>query len=429
MPRDGLLLFDRVDAPPGSHARSAATRIRDNSRVLFVSNGRGEDEIACRVAARLRMRADASLSIEGWPMVGDGDAYQAAAIAFNRTRSLLPGEGFGTLSLGSFVRDLRAGWLRVHAQQIREAARLRERFDLIVAVGDIVPLAVATIARTPFISIGCAKSVYYGPRFGFNTVERWMLKHGEAVCFTRDARTGRMLRKAGVRARYVGNPVMDHLEPTGQPIPWRDGESVVACFPGSRGDREHNAVSILRLVALGANIWERHGAVHLAFAVPRVFELERFQAAIAQDLRARAWQTLASGTSSLLLGLGRLRASFSYAALGDVLHKARVAIGLGGTVNEQAIGCGVPCVTFATSGPQGRAYLRMKMPYFGDAALEVAPEATPLANAVLRILTDDVLHARMRRAGAERMGIPGATDAIVDSILRKLAGAEEVDTR
>ncbi len=236
-----------------------------------------------------------------------------------------------------------------------------------------------------------------------------------------------MMRKAGVHARYVGNPVMDDLAPRGLEIPWRAAASVVACFPGSRSDRERNAVTILRLVALASDQWHRMGVLHLAFALPRRFELERFRSCLENDPAASAWQFTSTGGTSLTLQLGDLHASFTHGALGDVLHRARVAIALGGTVNEQAIGCGVPCVTFATSGPQGRAYLRMKMPYFGESVMEVPPSPTPLANAVGRLLHDDVLHARMRRAGAERMGRPdgGATDSIVDAILQRLEGDEQ----
>jgi hypothetical protein len=39
---------------------------------------------------------------------------------------------------------------------------------------------------------------------------------------------------------------------------------------------------------------------------------------------------------------------------------------------------------------------------------------------VRRILRDDLLHARMQRAGRERMGVPGASRAIADDLVRTL---------
>jgi uncharacterized protein (TIGR03492 family) len=387
--------------------------------LLVISNGHGEDTIGMAVVDAVRTRVGEALAVHAWPMVGDGAAYRTAGVTCIADGLRLPSEGFGTLSVRALVRDLRAGWLGGHIRQVQFARTLRGRYAAVLAVGDIVPMLAAKAAATPFAFVGCAKSTYYGRAGAYSRLERWLLRRSAVACYPRDRPTTDALVRHGVAARYLGNPMMDGVAPTGVAPKWRAGEVVVAVLPGSRSDREANALHVLRLIAEAHATYASVGPVHFAFvvtpafALPAVMEQASRQAAL-DDTR---WRPLPEGDG---LRLGALRASFSVAAFGDVVPRARVAIALAGTANEQAVGVGTPIVTFATAGPQGEAYLRMKMPWFGASAMQVAPEAAALAGAVRRILRDDLLHARMQRAGRERMGVPGASRAIADDLVRTL---------
>lgn len=399
-------------AHPRARARHAGT-------LLVLSNGHGEDTVAMSVVAALRDMAGAALAIDAWPLVGEGAAYRRGGVTCIADGLQLPSEGFGTLSLRALARDLRAGWLGGHLRQMQFARRLRGRYPAALAVGDVVPMLAARAAGLPFAFVGCAKSMYHGRTGRYTGLERWLLRRNALACYPRDQPTTDALLRQGVAARYVGNPMMDQVAPARSGPRWRPGEVVVAVLPGSRRDRERNAVRTLQLIAGARDTYASLGAVHFAFVVTAEFDRTAVLAAVSGEAgtNAGAWRATRAGDG---LELGAVRASFSHGAFGDVVPRARVAIALAGTANEQAVGVGTPVVTFATDGAQGDAYLRMKMPWFGESAVRVAGRPADVADAVCRIVRDDVLHARMQRAGRERMGRPGASRAIAADLLATL---------
>ncbi|MEO7967019.1 MAG: lipid-A-disaccharide synthase-related protein [Gemmatimonadaceae bacterium] len=400
--------------PPTAREQSAL-------RLLFLSNGHGEDAIAASLARAIHARSVLPLQIEGWPMVGVGNAYMRGGIPVRGPRNTLPSEGFGTLSLIAFVRDLRAGWLRVHWRQLRAAMALQGQCDFAVAVGDVVPLAAASLSGAPFVLVGCAKSAYYGGGSGYTWMERQLMRRA-LTSYPRDLRTSEALTNYGVPTTFFGNPMMDSIASAtaeGE-VDWRDDEIVVACLPGSRSDHEANVVEILSLLAVERQRLALHRLTHFAFALPPHFDLARLRALMADSSGTQLWRWN-DNTAATELRCDQLRSTLATGAFSDILSRARVAIGLGGTANEQAVGSSVPVVTFATAGVQGASYLRMKMPYFGASAIQVERSPGALADALLRIVGDDKLHARMAAAGRERMGAPGATDAIASDIARHLA--------
>src|SRR3990167_5932873 len=81
------------------------------ARLLVVSNGNGEDDIACKVIDALRASGRGP-KIEAWPMVGLGPAYAARGIPVVGVQNTLPSEGFGTLS--EAVRPRSEGGLHRH---------------------------------------------------------------------------------------------------------------------------------------------------------------------------------------------------------------------------------------------------------------------------------------------------------------------------
>ena len=415
-------------APRASAWEGAGPSDPSAVRLLVLSNGQGEDAIGSALAGAVAAHAPFPLRIAGWPMVGRGAAYLRRGIPVIGPPNLLPSEGFGTLSARAFGRDLRAGWLPVHWRQLRGAIALRGAFDFAIAVGDIVPLAAARASRLPFAFVGCAKSAYYAGGTGYTALERRFMRQAVA-CYPRDARTAQALARRGVRTRDLGNPMMDGWGDVGRAIDLRDGEGVVACLPGSRGDRELNAATILGMIVHERARFASAGLAHFAFALPPDFDRQRLHALLAASSGATvAWESDMTGAHDepATLRCGALRATLAYNALGAVLARARVAIGLAGTANEQAVGAGVPVVTFATEGVQGDSYLQMKMPFFGESAMRVARDPAAVADAVLRVAGDDELHARMVAAGRERMGAPGATAAIAADIvlhLRRTGGA------
>jgi uncharacterized protein (TIGR03492 family) len=388
--------------------------------LLFASNGHGEDVIAGRVLDRLRARRP-QLSVEAWPMVGHGAAYAERGIAAVGARNLLPSAGFATLDPALMARDLKAGWIGTYWRQAADARRMRGRYRMMVAVGDIVPIGAGVLARTPFVFIGCAKSAYYGPRHGYTVLEKRLLRRRCIEAYPRDALTAAELARAGVACRYLGNPMMDGLEGTGDRLGIGEGETVIGLLAGTRADAETNMLDLIAAAGAAPRHIPDPARLRFVFAARPEFDPQAFAA----DRRPAGWRVAFAGArdgEGVVLRLEHpagMQALVAKGRFADVLRLSRVVVGMAGTANEQAIGLGIPLVAVPSSGVQGERYVRMKMEYFGEAALLAPREPDAIAGAVAGLLADPARCARMAAAGRERMGQPGGSDAIAAAILER----------
>jgi len=386
-------------------------------RLLAVSNGHGEDDIAIKILDALAPLAP-DLQIEAWPMVGDGARYRARNIPVSGPANTLPGEGFGTLSLAAFLRDLRHGFIATHWRQYRHARALAGRFDLLLGVGDVVPLAVARLSRTPMAFVACAKSAYYAAPDGHTWLERHLMRRHCAAVFARDALTAQGFAATGVPACHNGNPMMDGLGPDTALWPGTPGETALLMLPGSRADAADNARLLLEAAARISGAHPAPAELRFLFALPPSLPPQSLA-------DAPGWQVTASPAPFLRLSHpGGARAELAQGSFGPMARAVQraggLAVGLAGTANEQAIGLGLPLITLPGAGNQGAAYVRMKMRFFGPAAQEVAHDPDEVAQAALGLLADPGRRARMGAAGRARMGGPGASAAIAARLVELL---------
>ncbi|MEM9707411.1 MAG: lipid-A-disaccharide synthase-related protein [Pseudomonadota bacterium] len=369
--------------------------------LLIVSNGQGEDEIAGLLLDRLAPGPERRAKIAAWAQVGDGARYDARGIARIGPPNILPSEGFGTVSLPAFLRDLRAGFVATYLRQARFALSLRGRRALVLAIGDIVPLAAGILSGLRTVFLSSAKSAFYGGYDGHNGFERTLMARAERV-YTRDEKTALRLGKRGVKAAFVGNPMMDGLEGAEDPGFRRPGILNVACLPGSRADAPANGRLLLAGLAVAGPGFQG------LFALPPGFETEHFLTAPgpgwtpSDDPAGAGALTHKDGARALLVEH----------RFGTVLRSADLALGMAGTANEQATGLGLPLVAVPGSGNQNAAYAAMKARYFGQAAMTVAPQAQTIAQALQALVGDPARQATMAEAGRALMGPPGATAAI-----------------
>ncbi len=384
-------------------------------RLLAISNGHGEDDIAVKVLAALAPMVP-GLEISAWPMVGAGAAYRALGVPITGPGNHLPGEGFGTLGLGLFLRDLRHGFIGTHWRQFRHARALRGCHDLLLGVGDVIPLLAGTLSQTPMAFVACAKSAYYGPPDGHTALERRLMRRNCIAVFPRDALSARGLAAKGVSCCYLGNPMMDGLGPADDIWPLQPDQTGVLMLAGSRRDAPENMALLLA------------AAAGLAENAPSPARL-RFLFALHPSLSGAAlssqpgWEPVGdTGQAVILRHATGAEAVLATGRIGAMARAARLAVGLAGTANEQAIGLGLPLITLPGAGNQGEAYVRMKAAFFGPAAIAVSRDACALADAMRALLDDPERQARMAQAGRERMGDPGASEAIAARIAARLTG-------
>ena len=221
-------------------------------KLLCISNGHGEDVIALRILKPLRQmqpdfapdfapHLESHLELSALPIAGTGEAYRAADVPIVGPVQAMPSGGFLNRSLKELARDMRQGLLSLTRSQITAIKAWAKTGDIVLAVGDIVPLLFAYLSGRPYIFVGTAKSEYWlrdergklpitqafpaslcAQLEGWSGSvylpwERWLMSRDRALAlFVRDNLTAHQLQTLGIAAQCAGNPMMDGLTSTGQ---------------------------------------------------------------------------------------------------------------------------------------------------------------------------------------------------------------------
>jgi uncharacterized protein (TIGR03492 family) len=114
---------------------------------------------------------------------------------------------------------------------------------------------------------------------------------------------------------------------------------------------------------------------------------------------------------------GRVTVHLSTRSLGAVIAASDVVVGQAGTANLQAIGMGKPVVSFHAEGSTERRKGRNEA-LAGDARIFTPREPDAMASAISKLLADPEERARRGAIGKERMGPPGAIQAIIDELTK-----------
>ena len=215
-------------------------------KILFISNGHGEDIVAARIIKDLKMKG---LCIDVMPVVGAGAAFDGLKVNIIGPRKPLPGGGFGLRNFSYFIRDIFSGLLGKIREQVRVLDDNKWGYALVIGVGDIVPIVYSMITGCKFIVIGVNKSAYYKKlAFNYTWLEKYLLKKYCMMTFTRDKMTEEALQRSGVESKYAGNPMMD-LVKSGSRVKSsgvRKGK-VIGFLPGTRDDAFKNIEDFYRI--------------------------------------------------------------------------------------------------------------------------------------------------------------------------------------
>ncbi len=374
-------------------------------RILFVSNGVGEDLIASRIIASLPA---GEITITAYPLAGLG-AYPAAIPLLDPRREL-PSGGFslrtGLRGLGA---DLASGMIRLWLAQRRTLAAQRGQIEFAVAVGDVYCLRMARLAAPRAALVATADSVRIRP---YGRLERRVLRRHARRTFVRDPETAAALAAAGLPATSAGNVMMDLMECTGETFGLPADAPVVTLLPGSRRDAPENAALLAR------------AASTIAGEVPRVrFLLTVAPTVSGAPMRARLRtldQAVMISDEDVRIAGAHLRLTALFA---DAAARAQVVIGMAGTASEQAAGLGKPVIAFPGPGPQfGPEFLAAQHRLLGDAIVPVR-DWREAADAVVRLLHNPAECERRGAIGRERMGPPGGAQRIAQAVLGMIQNA------
>ena len=389
-------------------------------RILLISNGHGEDLNGGLIADGLRQCAP-GVELAALPIVGAGSAYGRRGIPLLFQGRSLPSGGMVYQGL-NFWRDLAAGWLQQTFAQLWITWRQGRSFDLVVSIGDHVPLLFSLLTGRPTVVFLVSTSSFYEGRLRLSALTRWCCGRGRVrVVLTRDAFTADDLQAQGLaKARFRGYPIMDLPAPDPALVARQPGSRTLALVPGSRfPEALHNLILMLRLCGhLGRRIADGRWRFLVATVEsPHWRELEPLAAAAGWELsdgmlRSAEW----SLEVRLLPG-----------ALPSILAASDLVVGMAGTAVEQAVGYGLPVVQLVGRGPQfSYAFAESQMRLLGPTVHTVgrrpaeAGELEEAAGLILSLLADDALRARCAEAARERVGGPGGSRRIAETVLSVL---------
>lgn len=392
-------------------------------RILLISNGHGEDLNGGLIADGLR-QCSPRLELAALPIVGAGSAYGRRGLPLLYQGRTLPSGGMVYQGFNLW-KDLAAGWLQQSLAQLWTAWRRGRHYDLVVSIGDHVPLIFALLTGRPTVVFLVSTSSFYEGRLRLSALTRWCCRRRRVrVVLTRDAFSARDLQAQGLtKALFRGYPIMDMPAPDPGQVARQEGTRTLALVPGSRfPEALHNLVLMLRLCSqlgglAGDGRWRFLVAV---VESPHWRELAPLAASF-------GWQ-LDPADGVLRSAADPLEVRLLPGALASILAASDLVVGMAGTAVEQAVGFGRPVVQLVGRGPQfSYAFAESQMRLLGPTVHTVGRrpaergELQVAADLILRLLADADLPARCAEAAVERVGPPGGSRRIAETVLETLA--------
>ncbi|MBV8689155.1 MAG: hypothetical protein JOZ59_03505 [Candidatus Eremiobacteraeota bacterium] len=371
-------------------------------RVLFVTNGHGEQAIAARIAKELG--AIGGVAIDHLSLVGD-DVATTELLRPVGPRRRMPSGGLVAMgNVRNLLRDVRAGLIAHTIAQLRFLRSQKCRYDLALAVGDTFAYVMARRARarkTAFV--GTAKSVYvarYGP------AEVRILRSADAV-FVRDGAKAEDLAKRGADASAPGNVIVDLFDDDTRPNGALQGRTL-AIFPGSRESAYDDAAFACAIVG---QLLAKMPDIEASLSIAPGLDALRF----AQVFRADGWDVSGPEDSSIPFVLradGRRVITAWSGSPAAMLRSAQIVLGQAGTVNEAAAARGIPVVAFERRARSTQWYRRRQSGLLNGALVVLHGSAQSVATELAALFFDERRRDAMAAIGRRRMGPPGGARAI-----------------
>jgi len=413
------------------------------SRVLLLSNGHGEDLSGALVA---RVLLKEGVSVAALPLVGHGHAYRQAGVpVLGSTRAFSTG-GLGYTSLTGRLTELIQGQVLYMLGKAWQLWRHRSRFDLVVAVGDVVPLVGAWLTGCPTAMYLVAYSSHYEGRLRLPWPAGPLLRQARCLrVWSRDALTASDLsEQLGRPVTFLGNPFLDPvaLEPAAHVAAPAQGSEAIPSLGLLPGSRLPEAAANLELML------EVLARLPAALQVPDGLQI---RAALVGELNAERVERLAkihhweletrpgrAGGTTTALRRGSLVLELVWDGFAGILAGSDLLLSMAGTAAEQAVGLGRPVLQLVGRGPQftegfAEAQRRLLGPGVICAEGAVGSEAVLVATAarvasLLADLQDRERGPRWRgqlaRIGEERIGRPGGSGRIAAAIMELLSPTE-----
>jgi len=318
------------------------------ARLLLLSNGHGED-----LSGALLGKALAKLGhqIEALPLVGLGHSYSDAGIqVLCRGREFSTG-GLGYTTLLGRFKELMEGQVWYVLKRILRLLFVADKYDLIVVVGDVLPVFIAWLSGRPVATYLVAYSSHYEGRLrlpwpcGYCLASRRFLGIYSRDKLTADDLTNQL----GCLVSFLGNPFIEPALILRKPLP--QCRRRLGLLPGSRRpELESNLILMLSVVELFPSDFIVNGEITLDMAL--VSDLD--DQALSDLVVANGWELCSSSypyMNSQLIN-GSIHINVQRRSFVEVLQSSDLLLCMAGTAAEQAISLAKPVLQLPGFGPQ-----------------------------------------------------------------------------
>lgn len=387
-----------------------------NGSVLFASNCFGEDRSAALIARELKRifsKNNRRVGIFGASLISEGRDYSSRGIPLLYSSRVPPSGGFPTRSLRGLVSDIIDGGFN-NTLRFIEAIRDRSAaIRLAVVVGDVPLLWLVrrALKKTPVIFLAPAKSDYIQPHY---RIEEFYIRRACDAILTHDQFTADRLARKGLNAAFLGNPMVDGLEPApGRRLKTKPGRKTVGILPGSRDEAYGNFRLILDVLPA---IAREHGKpCNWIAALPSTLT----DGSLRERTAVNGWSLKRSG-HKLFLSRDGLDVLLTRDCFPEVLAASDILIGLAGTAVEQAASLGKPVISFCGTGPQTtRRRMEEQERLLGGAMKFVRDYPDGAVREAVFLLSSPTERKRRGQIGQKRMGRAGGALRIAEYLERR----------
>ena len=402
---------------------------RGESRpILLLSNGHGEDLSGALIGQALQRRG---LTVEALPLVGHGRAYDHAGIPVRgRTREYSTG-GLGYTSLLGRLTEVVQGQILYLLGRLLLLLRLSRHYQLIVVVGDVIPVLAAWLTRRPQAVYLVAYSSHYEGRLRLPWPCTPCLRSRQVrVLYSRDALTAADLTGQLQRpVHFLGNPFFDGALHGNAPLQGSPLQRL-GLLPGSRlPEALHNLELMLRVLERLPEALrppERLG-LHAAL-VGKLTPQE-----VAPLASRLGWKLQLENDDRCHLQRGPLHLQLEWGQFAAVVQQCDLLLSMTGTAAEQCVGLGKPVLQLVGEGPQFTAQFAEAQRRLLGPGLFCA-DGTPGSDEQLdrtaqllellleRLLQEPGWRQQLQQLGEERIGSGGGAARMAADLNTRLDG-------
>ncbi len=397
------------------------------TKVLLLSNGHGEDLSGALIGEALRKLEH---QVEALPLVGLGIPYKDAEIKLLSKGQEFSTGGLGYTSIKGRITELFQGQIIYLLKKIWLLLLTANQYDLIVVIGDVIPILAARLSGRPTVAYLVAYSSHYEGRLKLPWPSKICLKSRHLLgIFCRDQLTADDLTiQLNRHVSFLGNPFMDPVLNKQEQFP--KCKFRIGLLPGSRRpELEDNLIMMLKVVN---------------FLPEELFETQSLKTdlALVKSLNDNELETLISrhgwqistdtdeGPKKIVRG--RYSISVRRGSFSKVLQSSDLLLCMAGTAAEQAIGLAKPVLQMPGNGPQFTAsFAEAQRRLLGPTIFCASKNSTEAdlfkntakvaVNLLQRIKEDRLFQKECELQAKKRLGISGGGERLAKAISELLA--------